>query len=119
LHPDYLLDRLTSEQVSEWQAYDQLDPVGVWRNDFGYALLCSVITNLVIGVHGKKGTKLAEPKDFLPQWGNEEVKEIEGQTVQQMKDYMMQFAKTYNTQFKRDKEIDKIPPKIKPKVKGK
>jgi hypothetical protein len=62
------LDKLTSKQLSEWEAYDRLDPIGTWREDFRMAYLSSLITNLVISVHGKSGAKTTSPIDFLPDW---------------------------------------------------
>ena len=81
-------------QLNEWEAYDRLDPIGTWRDDFRMAYLSMIVTNLVKAVHGKEGDKMAIPMDFMPDWirGEEEVKET-GQTVEEMKQIMMGIAK--------------------------
>jgi hypothetical protein len=106
------LEQLTSEQISEWQAYDRLDPIGTWRNEFGLAMIASIITNLTISVHGKKGTKLTTAEDFLPKWGEDEEEKIKQQSMEEMKEFMLSFAKQHNSQFKKEKDINKIGPKI-------
>jgi hypothetical protein len=58
-------------QLSEWEAYDRLDPIGTWREDFRTATLASIVTNLVISVHGKKGAKMTTAIDFMPDWGEQ------------------------------------------------
>ena len=89
-----MLDELSSTQISEWQAYDRLDPIGTWREDFRMAYLSMIITNLVRAIHGKEETKIAIPLDFMPDWGKgeEEVKET-GQTQEDMKKIMMAVAR--------------------------
>jgi len=73
-HPDILLDQITSSQLSEWEAYDKIDPVGDWKEDFRMAYMCSLITNIARAVHGKKGAKMSSPSEFLPEWLSKEVK---------------------------------------------
>jgi hypothetical protein len=69
------MNEITSEQFSEWEAYDRLDPIGKWREDFRLAYLCSMVTNLVISVHGKKGTKMTSPIDFMLDWDMTKIQE--------------------------------------------
>lgn len=92
------MDSLTSVQLSEWEAYDRLDPVGAWREDFRMAYLSSLITNLTISVHGKKGTKQTNLMDFLPKWdiGAEQGKEIKVQSVEDMKKALLEIASHQN-----------------------
>jgi len=80
-----LLDILTSKQVSEWEAYDRIDPIGEYRNDTRTALVCSTITNLMRSIWGKKGSKMSSLSDFILQWGNEKKVEKK-QTPEQMRD---------------------------------
>ena len=103
-----MLDNLTSKQISEWDAYDRLDPIGTWRDDFRLAYLSSLITNIAISVHGKKGAKLTQPADFMLEWGKEK-KEIEKQSVDQIKEFMMGFAKDQNRRVKADKRKTRQP----------
>lgn len=103
-HPDILLDELTSEQISEWFAYDQFDPIGTWREDFRHAALCSLITNLIRGIFGKKGqTEFTKYTDFMPEW--DPVKrmqvEVKEQTVEEQKAAIMNIAKAFGTKTKR------------------
>ncbi len=88
------MDKLSSKQISEWQAYDRIDPIGTWRDDFRMAYLSMVATNLVKAVHGKESDKIAVPLDFMPDWGKgeEEVKET-GQTQEEMKQIMIGVAR--------------------------
>ena len=55
----------------EWEAYDQLEPIGVERQEFMLALISSTLTNVAISALGKKGTKLTNALDFLPKWDSE------------------------------------------------
>lgn len=89
------MEVLTSEQVSEWEAYDRLDPIGEWREDFRMASLQTTIFNLALQIHGKKGAKLAEVKDFLPEWDSEgKVPKV--QTMEEMKAWALNFAQVHN-----------------------
>lgn len=82
---------MTSKQFSEWEAYDTLDPIGTWRDDFRIAHLESVIMNIVNSIYSEKGKKpeLAQPIDFLPDWSGErkELKEakVYKQSTEEMK----------------------------------
>ncbi len=85
---------MTSEQISEWQAYDTLDPIGTWRDDFRSAQICSVVDNIAKAMWSKEGeAKYSNPKDFMPDWDrSEQRKESEQevtQTVEEMKSIMM------------------------------
>jgi hypothetical protein len=91
------LDQLTSKQISEWEAYDRIDPIGTWREDFRMAYLSSLITNLTISVHGKKGAKTTSPIDFMPEWDKDAIKLGKPtQTVEEMKQILLGIAKTQN-----------------------
>jgi len=91
-HPDHLLDDLTSSQISEWIAYDRIDPVGKWRDDFRFAYLSSLITNLVIQINGKKGAKLTSTDDFMFIWDEVEREEKQGQSTDEMKQIFLSIA---------------------------
>ena len=98
-----MLDDLTSEQISEWVAYDRLDPIGPKRNDYGWALLCSVVTNLVMDIYSKKGSqpKHVAPADFLPDWdGSKEKISKKPQTVEEQKAFLLRFAAKHNKRKK-------------------
>ena len=108
-----MLDQLTSKQISEWEAYDKLDPVGTWREDFRLAYLSSLVTNISIKVHGKSGAKLTQPLDFMLEWGKEK-EEIVQQSVEQMKEFMLNFARNQNRRVKLEVVNTRPPRKKKP-----
>ena len=96
VHPDYLLDQLTSKQISEWEAFDRIDPIGSWREDFRLAKIESLITNIVQQLYAKKGTKpkLTSPLDFMVDWiGDGRGNEPKQQSVEEMKAVMMGLVK--------------------------
>lgn len=78
------MDQLTSVQLSEWEAYDRLDPIGKWRDEFGWATVVAQMTNLLTWAHAKKGTKNSAI-DFMPKWDLTAPEETEVQTIEQMK----------------------------------
>lgn len=88
-HPNNLLDNLTSSQISEWQAYDRIEPIDMEK--FGWAILCSVVSNIAISVYGKKGAKYTKPADFIPQYNLSEDKSEE-QTVEEQKEILMRMV---------------------------
>jgi hypothetical protein len=67
-----LLKNLTSAQLTEWEAYDRIDPVGKWRDELGFASLSSLIVNMARQIlhDPKKGKpEYVTPEDFMPKWG--------------------------------------------------
>jgi len=99
------LDELTSVQLSEWEAYDTLDPVGKWRDDYHAAFIISEVTNIVKDLHGEKGAKRSTPSEFMPKWNNEDAKKeikkrgkdpSKSQSVDEMKQFMTAFASAQN-----------------------
>ena len=90
------MDQLTSVQYSEWEAYDRLDPLGSWREDFRLAYMSALITNLVISVHGKKGTKHTNPMDFMLDWDVTKVTEVKKQSPEDMKELLKSIAQGVN-----------------------
>lgn len=89
------MNQLTSKQISEWEAYDRLDPIGTWRDDFRLAYLSSLVTNIAIRTQGKEGTKLTVPTDFMLEWGKEK-EEIVQQSMEDMKMTILEIAHTQN-----------------------
>jgi hypothetical protein len=96
---------LTSNQISEWEAYDRLDPIGTWREDFRLAYLSSLITNIALSIHGKKGTKMQSPMDFMIEWDPaKHEKATKVQTPEQMRDILMALASPKEEDVKRSKK---------------
>jgi DNA-directed RNA polymerase specialized sigma24 family protein len=96
------LEQLTASQIAEWEAYDRLDPIGEWRNDFKFAYLASIITNLMIRAYGKKGSELTKLDDFLIKWDGSE-QEVKRQSVEEMKQVMLNLMASQN----KDKNLPK------------
>jgi hypothetical protein len=91
------LDQLTSEQLSEWEAFDRLDPIGKWRDEFNFAVLDSLIVNIVSRLYSKKGHTPREvsPTEFMPNWSGEK-KIAKRQSVEDMKAALLSIAKSVN-----------------------
>ncbi len=91
------MDTLTASQLSEWEVYDSIDPIGDFRIEMLLAQGFSILANLLIKAHFKSGSKLTEPKDFLIDWTGELAEEEQKkQSAEEMKRFMMQFAKEHN-----------------------
>ncbi len=91
------MDSLTSAQLSEWEAYDRIDPIGTWRDDFRIAVFEALVLNIAQKVHSdpKKGVpKDVSPMDFMPDWLGE--RKQKGQSVEEMKQILMSFAESQN-----------------------
>ena len=108
------MGQITSEQLTEWEAYDKIDPIGTWREDYRLAVLDALIVNIVSKLYAKKGHTPKEvlPTDFMPSWTGE--KRIERkQSVSDMKSVLMAIAaaaQKKEQQDKIDKERSKRPP---------
>ncbi len=57
-----MLAKMSSEELSEWIAFDRLEPIGWARVDLVGGLLCSLIANQ----NRKRGSKAFKPGDFMP-----------------------------------------------------
>lgn len=126
-HPDHLLKQLSSPQLSEWEAYDRLEPVGRWGSDYRGAALLSLMTN----VHLKKGSPLTKPQDFMPDWNLKKgisqghqpdvIRSLSMhgwvehpiQTSEQMKHVALSIAKRQNKQVEKEHKLKNTPPKNK------
>lgn len=76
-HPNRLLEELTSQEISEWIAYDKLEPIDIeYRQDLRFGILNSTIVNFFSSVFAKKGKtpKQWTPEDFMPKF--EKKKEV-------------------------------------------
>lgn len=56
---------MSSREFAEWQAYDQIEPIGGHRADVLTALLASVVAN---AAGGRKNRKPFTPAEFMPKW---------------------------------------------------
>lgn len=62
LTADELLSRLTSEELQEWMIFDSIEPIGAWRGDFQFGMLCALFAN----ANRRKGAPPFKPMDFMP-----------------------------------------------------
>lgn len=107
------MERLTAYQLAEWEAYDKLDPIGTWRDDYRMAYLASLMNNITISVHGKKGAKHSLPIDFMPVWDvQKQTMSPKKQTMEDMKAFALNFAKAHNAQFKKEERVNSRPPRL-------
>lgn len=103
------MEQLTAKQLAEWEAYNNIDPVGEWRNDFKFSYMASIISNLMIQAYGKKGSEMTKINDFLLQWDKEE-EEPKKQSVEEMKRVLLGLAASQN------KKTEQSPPVKRRKV---
>lgn len=98
-------------------AYNELDPIGEWRDDFRFAKLEARIINIVREIYKEKGKEpeMILPIDLMPDWTEDKDKVqkqvTKKQTVDQHRDILMSLAKSQN------KKMDKVPVIALPKVK--
>jgi hypothetical protein len=90
------LEQLTATQLAEWEAYDIIDPIGEIRNDIKFANMASLISNLMIGAHGKKGSQMTKPEDFIIKWDFGAIEKDKKQSVEEMKRILLGMASAQN-----------------------
>lgn len=60
-----LLRRVSSAELTEWMAYEQISgPLGAARGDVQAAIVAATIANAMSSKKGRRFT----PKDFIPEW---------------------------------------------------
>lgn len=59
-----LLGEMDSRELTEWMAFDRVEPIGGRRSDFQAAIIASTVANSNRG----KGRAL-KPDDFVPEYG--------------------------------------------------
>ena len=94
---DALLSSLSSRQLTEWMAYDQLEPFGERRADLRMAVLASLIANA--NRDPDKRREPFTPADFMPRFEAEpQAQPAEAhQTWQQQKAIMQALLKPKTT----------------------
>lgn len=63
-----LLSRISSKELTEWQAFYNLEPFGYEVDMFGPAQVSATL----VAINSKKGSKAPQAKDFYPHLGAEE-----------------------------------------------
>jgi hypothetical protein len=96
------LDVLTAEQLAEWQAFDEIEPI--WdaeKEDIRQGHLMSFLDNSGKAVHGKRGSiQWSKPSDFILRWNHTKQEKPE-QTAEQQKSILMAFAATTKSKKKK------------------
>ena len=59
-----MLSKISSHQLSEWMAFERLEPFEGWRGDYRNALLISQVLNAMIAMVGGKGR--TKTGDYVP-----------------------------------------------------
>ena len=110
---------LTSSQLSEWEAYDKIDPIGEWREDLRMAVLAALIENIYISIYcTKQGEtpKWVTIMDKMPDWeGGAKNATEPTQTVEQQKYILLTIARSQNKKVERENIRKNVPPKKKNK----
>jgi len=70
-----LLARISSRELSEWMAYERLEPFGERRADLRSAIVASTVANTARDE--KKRNRPFKPEEFMPEFKREEEEEIE------------------------------------------
>lgn len=58
---------LTARQVSEWEEFNKLEPLGSYKMDFMFAQLCNLILILAHSMGGNRHVR-SKIQDFMPWW---------------------------------------------------
>jgi hypothetical protein len=64
------LDQISSAQLSEWEAYDRIDPIGTFREDIRTSQILALLNNMYNMIYTKE-KKTYEISDFMPDWTGE------------------------------------------------
>ena len=111
-HPDFLLEKLTAKQITEWEAFNRIQPIGSRRMDFYFAQIMTSLHNIAIGFSGSKNIKQFTLEDFVPNWtGIEEEEQVVVMSAEKMKQFFVEFAEIHNKQVSKNKSRDSKPPK--------
>lgn len=62
-----LLSRISSAELTEWQAFYRLEPWGTEIDDLRAGIVSSVVAN--VNRDPKKQRRPFKPQDFMPKWG--------------------------------------------------
>jgi len=68
---------MSSREITEWMAFDQLEPFGAGARDIGHAIVASTVAN----VHRGPNEEAYKIKDFMPKQGKKEPQSV-GEMIQ-------------------------------------
>lgn len=63
-----VLAEIDSRELTEWAAYELVEPFGPWREDLRSGIVASTIANTMRG----KGARPFTPDDFMPEFGGQQ-----------------------------------------------
>lgn len=90
-------------------AYNTIDPIGRWREDYKMSYMASVISNNFIRAFGKKNSKMQPVSDFNFPWQPNNRKEM---SQDQLTEALMAWAANHNKAVEaNEKKNKKTPPK--------
>jgi len=102
-HPDLLETVLTADQIAEWEAFNVLEPIGGYKQDFRFSQLCVLVYVLAHAYGGKRVDSKIE--DFMPWWFTQYLKKhgprAERQPIDQMKANLLSWARLHNRNLER------------------
>ena len=55
--------RLDSRELSQWEAFERIEPFGEWRGDVRAAMVCATVMN------SQGARPAARTSDYMPQFG--------------------------------------------------
>ena len=84
-----LLTVISSDELTEWAAYYQLEPFGEYRGDLRAGIVASTLAN----IHAKKGHSFT-PADFMQRFQPAEAKR--GMTADEAMDALKRIAGAFN-----------------------
>lgn len=103
--------------MSEWEAYNLIEPVGELRGDLRIAQLTSMVYNMASAFGGKTSRRhISKPGDFMHFFKDEFKTEEQDQSVDEMKATLMGVASSINEKMKRTSPKKLLPPKKEKKV---
>lgn len=89
-----MLEAMTAGQLAEWEAYDRLEPIGGYRQDYMIGSVIKIVLELAQAVYGRKGRTLScTPWDFVPWRPDVEQAQVKRQSVEEMRQVLQMLAK--------------------------
>lgn len=101
---------MSGDQLTEWEAFDRLEPVGGYKQDFRFAQLCDLIHMLAYAIGGGKSVK-SKIQDFMPWWFLQYLKDVAkasgGQSVEEIGKNLKEWARQHNRAIDRKARKEK------------
>lgn len=59
---------LNGDQLVEWEAFNAIDPIGSYKQDFQFAQLCTLVFEVAQAFSSSSKTRTTKILDFMPWW---------------------------------------------------